>query len=68
MLRNIILATIVAIVVYLICIFVGGLFAAMNVPIAATVGDFLVRFATVIAILAGLWRYFGAGNPFNRNQ
>jgi len=64
MLRNIIVATIVAVVAYLICVFVGGLFVAMNVPIAETVGEFLVRFATVIAVLAGLWRFFGAGNPF----
>lgn len=66
MLRNIVIALLVAIIVYLACIFIGGLLAAMNVAIAATVGDFLVRFAAAIGVLAGLWRYFAAGNPFTK--
>ena len=65
MLRKIMLAVLVAIIVYIACIGIGMLLGAMNVAIAATVGAFITRFATAIAIIAGLWYYFaGAGNPF----
>jgi hypothetical protein len=62
MLSRIILAVVVAVVAYLICIFVGGvLLVSLGVPIAVAVGRFLVQWATVISVLAGLWFFFAGG-------
>lgn len=58
MLSRIVLAVVVAVVVTLACILVGGLLAALTVPVATTVGNFLKTYATVIGILAGLWHFF----------
>lgn len=63
MLRNIILAVIVAIAVTLVCILLGSILVALEVSIAVTIGGFLKEWAGVIGILAGLW-YFLAGGSF----
>lgn len=54
MVSRLILAAAVAIVVYLVCIFFGGLFLSLNVPIAAFVGSFLKTYAVVLGVLAGV--------------
>jgi hypothetical protein len=62
MLSRIILAVVVAVVAYLICLFVGGvLLVSLGVPIAVAVGRFLVQWATVISVLAALWFFFAGG-------
>lgn len=57
-LKNFVLSAIIAIVVFLGCMFLGGLFLAMNVPIASVVGAFLKTYGTVIGVLAGIWYFF----------
>lgn len=57
------LALVVAVIVYLVCVFIGGLVAQMNVPIAAYVGHFLETFAVVLAVIAFVW-YFFAGSGY----
>jgi len=61
LLSRIVLAVIVAIVVGLACIFVGGILASLGIPIAVTVGGFLVTWGWVLGVLAGLWYFFKGG-------
>jgi len=63
MLNRIILACLVAVVAYLICVFVGGvLLVSLGVPIVVAVGKFLDQYAGVIAAVAGLWYFFSGGS------
>lgn len=55
MLRRIILGVVYAVVAYLVCVFVGGLLFAVNVPVAAAVGAFLKEFAGLISVLVFLY-------------
>lgn len=68
MLNRIILACLVAVIAYLVCVFVGGvILVSLAVPIVVATGKFLDQYAGVIAALAGLWYFFsGGGNPFRR--
>jgi hypothetical protein len=58
MLQRIALATVAAIVVYLIAILVGGLLLATNVQIAVAIGAFLKTYALLFAILAWIVYFF----------
>lgn len=60
MLARIVLAVVVAIIVGLACILVGGILSSLGIPIADTVGDFLLRWGWVLGVLAGLAHFFGA--------
>ena len=62
MISRLILALVVAIVVGLGCILLGGILGSLHIPIAETVGSFLERYAWVIGILAGLAHFFGGGS------
>lgn len=64
MLRRVILAAVVAVVAYLVCIFVGGLLVALDVPVVAALGSFLKSFASVISVLVFLWYAFVGTLPF----
>ncbi len=69
MLNRIILACLVAVIVFLACVFVGGvLLVSLGVPIVVAVGKFLEQYAGVISAVAGLWYFFSGatGNPFAR--
>lgn len=66
MLSRVILAAIAGVVAFLICVFVGGLLAAMGIPIAAFIGGFLVQWATVISVLVALAQFFGGVSLLNR--
>lgn len=62
MLNKLILSVIVAIVVTLVCILVGGILQELTVRVAVTVGNFLKTYSAVIGVLAGLWYYFSGAN------
>lgn len=67
MLSRIILAVLVAVIVYIACLFVGGvLFVQLlaKIPAAVAVGHFLVDWAVVISVIAGLWQFFAGGFSF----
>lgn len=64
MIQRLILAVVVAVVVTLACTLLGGILATLNVAVAVTIGNFLVKYSAGLGILAGLWWYF-AGAPFN---
>lgn len=58
MLSRIVLAVVVAVVVTLGCLLVGGILDALTVQIAITIGNFLKNYSAVIGVLAGLWFFF----------
>lgn len=67
MLGKLILSVVVGVVVFLACILLGGLLTGLAVSFAVTIGNFLVRYAGVIGLLAALW-YFFAGGSFSLSR
>lgn len=59
MLSRIVLAVVVAVVVTLACILLGGILITLRVDIAVAVGAFLKNYSGVLGILAGLAYFFG---------
>lgn len=64
MINKLVLAVVVAVVVTLACVLVGGILQSLSVSVATTVGNFLVKYSYALGVLAGLWYYF-AGGSFN---
>lgn len=62
MLSKLVLSVVVAVVVTLACILVGGILISLTVSIAVTIGNFLKDYAGAIGILSGLWYFFGGYN------
>lgn len=54
MLRTALYALLVAIVVAIVCVLLGGLLIAFKVEIATSIGNFLKTNSTLIGILGGL--------------
>lgn len=63
MLQKLILAVVVAVVVTLGCILLGGILITLKLDIAITIGDFLKNYGAVLGVLAGLWYAFGGSFP-----
>jgi hypothetical protein len=61
---RLVLAVVVGIVVYLVCLLVGPLLAGLHATFAVTIGDWLTTYAAVFGLLAALW-YFFAGSGLN---
>lgn len=55
---RIVLAVVVAVVVYLVCVLVGAVLALLGVPIAVLIGHFIQQWAVVISVLAFLYYLF----------
>jgi hypothetical protein len=66
MISRIVLAVIVGVVVFLVCVLVGGLLATLAVPFAVTVGNFLKNYAGILGLLAALWYFFAGGISISR--
>ena len=62
MIRRLVLAVVVAVVVGLACLLIGLILDSLHVPIASTVGGFLIMWGWVLGVLAGLWQFFGGGS------
>jgi uncharacterized membrane protein YvlD (DUF360 family) len=60
-LTRIVQAILIAVVVGLVCILLGGILVTLKVPIAVTVGGFMEEWGWVIGVVFGLWFYFGGG-------
>lgn len=58
MIRRIALAVLVAVLVFLGCVLLGIVLSATGIGFVAAIGAFFTKFATVIAIVAGLWYFF----------
>ncbi len=67
MLFKLIAAVVVAVVVTLACILLGGIFDTLKVEVATTVGNFLKSYGAVIGVLAGLWYFVAGGFRFPTN-
>jgi hypothetical protein len=61
LISRLVLAVIIAVVVTLACILLGGILVTLKVGIAVTVGDFLQSYGAVLGVLAGLWYFFTNG-------
>ena len=66
MISRLVLAVIVAVVVTLACILLGGILIDLKIDIAQTIGAFLRDYGSVLGILAGLW-YFFSGQTWPRS-
>lgn len=62
---RIILAVIVAIAVWLACLFLGVVLGTLNVPLTDAIASFLTHWGWTIGVLAGLW-YFFTGQTWPR--
>lgn len=61
MLNRVVLAILVGAIVWLVCLFGGGLLATLAIPPIVFIGKFLQTWAYVIGVLAGLWYFFAGG-------
>lgn len=64
--KLIILSVVVAVVVTLGCHLLGGILASLEVAIATTIGVWLIKYAAVLGVLAGLWYFFAGGYVLNK--
>lgn len=64
MIARLVLAVVVGVVVYLLCILFGPLVADLKVSFAVTIGHWIATYAPVLGLLAALW-YFFAGGGFS---
>lgn len=61
-LTRLVLAVVVAVIVGIVLVaLIGPIIVALKVPIATTVGDFLVHYGFVLGVLCGFWYYFAGG-------
>lgn len=58
MFNRLVLSVVVAVVVTLACVLVGGILISLKVDIAETIGAFLKSYSGVLGVLAGLWYFF----------
>lgn len=63
---KIVVGAIAAIVVYLLCVFVGSLLVAVEVPVVAAAGAFLKTFAGLLSLVAFLYYAFVGNVPWQR--
>jgi hypothetical protein len=64
MIGRLVIAVVVAVIVTLACLLLGTILDTLHVPIATTVGHFLLQWGYVIGVLAGLFQFF---NPARRH-
>lgn len=57
MLMRLIVAVVVAVVVGLACLLIGALLGGIGIPFVHTIGAFLVTWAWVLGLLAGLYAF-----------
>lgn len=61
LLARLVLAVVVGVVAYLLCLLFGPLVADLKVSFAVTIGGWLVAYAGVLGLLAALWFFFSGG-------
>lgn len=64
MIGRLVLAVVVGVVVYLLCLLFGPLVADLKASFAVTIGHWMVAYAAILGLLAALW-YFFAGGGFS---
>ena len=61
LLMKILYALAVAVAVYIICVFFGGLLVLIAIPVVAYVGNFIKEWATAFAVLAFIFAFVSGG-------
>lgn len=64
MIARLILAIVIGVAVFLVCLLLGAILIALKVDVVETIGKFLQQWAVVIGALAGLLSFFTGWNPF----
>ena len=63
MIQKIVIAILVAVIVGLLCIFLGTVLGSINAPITEAIAGFLKTWGWAIGVIAGLWYFFAGGLP-----
>jgi flagellar motor component MotA len=63
MVKRIIVAVLIGIVVWLICIFGGALLVSLGIPVLKTLGNLLEDYAVVIGVLGAALAFFTGWSP-----
>lgn len=61
MIGRLVMACVAGVIVFLVCVLVGGLLAGTTVPFVVTIGTFLKTYAGLLGLLAALVSFFGGG-------
>lgn len=62
MIAKLVLAVIIAVVVGIVLVaLLGPILDSLKVPIATTVGGFLITWGWVLGVAAGVWYFFAGG-------
>jgi hypothetical protein len=61
MIARLVLAVVVGVIVYLLCLLFGPLVADLKVSFAVTIGGWMTAYAGVLGLLAALWYFFAGG-------
>lgn len=61
MIARLVLAVVVGVIVYLLCLLFGPLVADLKVSFAVTIGSWMIAYAAVLGLLAALWYFFSGG-------
>lgn len=63
MIGRIIVAILIGVVVWLVCIFGGALLVSLGVPVLKTLGNLLRDYAVIIGVLAAALAFFTGWSP-----
>ena len=70
LIARLVLAVVIGVIVYLLCLLFGPLVADLKVSFAQTIGGWLTSYAGVLGLLAALWYFFtglsGLSLPWRR--
>lgn len=64
MIGRLVVAVVIGVAIFLICLLLGMVFVSLDVPVLKTIGKFLEEWAAVIGVLAAVLAFFTGWNPF----
>lgn len=64
MLARLAVALVYGVIAYLVCLFIGVLGGATNIPLVTVVTGFIATWAVVISIIVAVLTFFGNTTPF----
>ncbi len=63
MLTRLVVAAVIGVVVFLVCLLLGSVLVSLHVPVLTTIGNFLVDWDVVIGVLAAILAFFTGWSP-----
>ena len=63
MIGRIVIAVLIGIIVWLVCVFGGALLASLGIPVLSKLGELFQTYAVVIGAIAGLVAFFTGWSP-----